>query len=359
MRRRLASLFLASLLAACGKVGPPVPPEDRLPQPVADLRAIVETGAVELTWTNPSRRVDNTRLRDLAAARVYRTVDGGSGEPRPALVSRGRVAGWDDLAKVPLAPPPSPSPEGPVVQDHRVRLEDQRGLAYGQRYTYVVLTEDAEGRVSPPSPRVSVTFIAAPESPPGLTAVPGEREVRLAWQPPARLVDGADVSGPLRYEVLRGPEGAPPVDVVTKTPVETRTFVDRDLENDRTYHYAVRALRQEGGTLARGSTSPPVAATPRDMTPPAPPAALVAAPAPEGVRLSWRPSPDADVGTYVVYRALPGASFVRVGSTSAPSTVFVDRGVARGTYRYAVTAQDRGARPNESARSNEVTVSVP
>jgi fibronectin type 3 domain-containing protein len=29
------------------------------------------------------------------------------------------------------------------------------------------------------------------------------------------------------------------------------------------------------------------------------------------------------------------------------------------TYRYAVTALDRARTPNESARSNEVTVSVP
>jgi hypothetical protein len=49
----------------------------------------------------------------------------------------------------------------------------------------------------------------------------------------------------------------------------------------------------------------------------------------------------------------------RIGSTAAPSTVFVDAGVPPGRYRYTVTARDGGARANESARSNEVTVSVP
>jgi len=33
--------------------------------------------------------------------------------------------------------------------------------------------------------------------------------------------------------------------------------------------------------------------------------------------------------------------------------------VTRGTYRYAVTAQDNAARPNESGRSNEARVTVP
>ena len=37
----------------------------------------------------------------------------------------------------------------------------------------------------------------------------------------------------------------------------------------------------------------------------------------------------------------------------------IDRDVARGVYRYAVTAQDSAAMPNESARSNEARVSVP
>jgi len=43
----------------------------------------------------------------------------------------------------------------------------------------------------------------------------------------------------------------------------------------------------------------------------------------------------------------------------APGTTFTDRDVSPGTYRYAVTAQDTSVRANESARSNEVTVTVP
>jgi len=42
-----------------------------------------------------------------------------------------------------------------------------------------------------------------------------------------------------------------------------------------------------------------------------------------------------------------------------PGTTFTDRDVPPGTYRYAVTAQDASVRANESARSNEVDVTVP
>src|SRR5262245_64526542 len=54
---------------------------------------------------------------------------------------------------------------------------------------------------------------------------------------------------------------------------ETR-FVDKGVENDRTYYYGVRAIRDEAGTVARGVPSPRVAATPGRTTPPAPPANL-------------------------------------------------------------------------------------
>ena len=95
------------------------------------------------------------------------------------------------------------------------------------------------------------------------------------------------------------------------------------------------------------------------MTPPSPPANLVAIASAGVVRLSWSPSPETDVAGYIVYRAPAAGGFERIGSTSAPSTTYVDRAVTRGTYRYAITAHDNAARPNESRRSNEVRVTLP
>jgi hypothetical protein len=351
-----ALLLAVVAAAACGRVGPPVAPETRLPQPVTDLGAVVEDGGVVLTWTNPTRRVDNTVLRDLTAARVYRSEDDGRGEPRAAVLRRGRIASWDEVKTIDLQ---SGEATAPTSQDQRLRLEDREGLTPTRRYSYVVLTEDAQGRVGPPSPRVSVTLIETPEPPTALTAVAGEREVRLAWESPARLADGSPVPGPLTYEVLRTTDPQTSGQVVTPTAIDATTFLDRSVENDRTYHYAVRALRRDADTLARGAATASVEATPRDTTPPAPPASLVAIPAVDATRLSWRASADADVASYVVYRARANEAFARVGTTPADRTVYVDSGVAPGTYRYAVTALDSGARPNESARSNVVTITLP
>jgi fibronectin type 3 domain-containing protein/predicted small lipoprotein YifL len=346
---------LAAALGGCGKKGPPVAPERRVPAPITDLRAEVHDGAVHLAWTNPSRRADGTRLRALAEARVYRVEDSGAREPRPALLTRGRIAGYTEVLRI-TAPPAEGTPLDPGKPTEAV---DRGGLAYGRRYTYVVLVEDAAGRVSPPSPRVSLTFIAAPAPPEHVTATAGEGQVRLEWAPPARLVDGSPVTGEILYEVLRAPAADAPAQVITPVPVAETALTDRGLENDRTYFYAVRAVRREAGTTARGRPSERTAATPVDVTPPRPPEELVAIPAAGTVRLAWRASPDPDVAAYVVYRARPGGDFERVGSARPPATVFTDRDVPPGTWRYAVTAVDAARRPNESARSNVVTVTVP
>ncbi|MBI4638340.1 MAG: fibronectin type III domain-containing protein [Candidatus Rokubacteria bacterium] len=353
MTRRLWALVLAALVfGACGKKGPPVAPELRAPRPVSELTGVVRVDWIELAWANPHRRVDNTRLRDLPVARVYRVDDDGRGDPKPAVLAGGRVAGYTEVSRLDLAAPATggaaPSPA----------FVDRQGLAYGRRYTYVIVTADSLGRVSPPA-RVSLTFVATPEPPSDLVAEAGEGLVHLRWEAVRWLVDGSIARESVAYEVLRAGDPAGPLEPVTQAPVAVTWLTDRGLENGRTYSYAVRAVQRPKGTLVRGEPSPRVAVTPVDTTPPSPPGDLVAAPSEDAVRLTWRASPEADVVGYVVYRAREGEDLVRVGSTRAPATAFVDRDVARGRYRYAVTAHDSSARANESARSDEVTVTVP
>lgn len=349
-----AAALVLLVLPACGRKGTPVAPERRLPQPVTDLRGLVRDGGIELAFTVPERRVDNTRLIDPGLARVFRADDAGQGEPRAALLKDDRVAGYTEVATIRLANPPSP-----LVRSGRVAVTDRRNLAVGQRYTYVVVTADAQGRTSAPSPRLSLTFGAAPEPPADFRVEAGDREARLSWTAPARLTDGSAVTGSLTYEILRAPSADTPLAALARTTSGATSVADRNLENDRTYYYAVRAIRQEGTTRIEGEPTTTVSVTPVDVTPPSPPTDLVAIPSERTVRLSWTPSTADDVAAHVVYRALGSGPLQRVGAVRVPGSTFTDQNVPPGTYRYAITAQDSGVRANESRPSNEVTVTVP
>jgi len=351
--RVVAALALVAV-AACGRRGPPVPPEIRRPRDVSDLTAVERVGAVEVSWTVPSRRADNSRIVDPGVARLYRVDDAGTGEPRAAMLRDERVVGYTEIATFRLQEPVSPD-----LRSGRITYIDRRDLVYGRRYTYVATTTDAQGRTGPPSARVSITYIPPPEPPEALRVEPGDHVVRLEWLPPAKLVDGSAISDPLVYEVLRAPDPIAGQSVIGHTAAGVRAFEDRGVGNDQTYYYAVRAIRTTGTASAAGEASARVAVTPTKTTPPAPVKDVTAVPSRGEVHLSWRPSPETDVATYIVYRAARSGMPGRIGTVRPPTTTFVDRDVPPGTYRYTVTAQDASVRANEGDPSNEVSVTVP
>ena len=93
----LAAIGLALAIGACGRKSPPVAPERRVPMAVSDLEAVLRNGVVELAWTAPRRRVDNSRLLDPGVTRLFRTEDSGQGEPRPAMLVNDRVVGYTEV----------------------------------------------------------------------------------------------------------------------------------------------------------------------------------------------------------------------------------------------------------------------
>ncbi len=351
-RRRLLALGVAILaLAACGKKGPPVPPEIRLPVMPAAVHGAIDDGSIVVSWTAPGTRMDGSRLRRISLYHVYRREEEDSGAPKAAMLSSGRIVGYDEVASI-----RTDSPAPATVQGSSVTWVDHEALRPGRRYVYVVTAEDEIGRSSAPSERLVVPYLAAPAAPRDLTATPGDRRVTLAWQPPASLQDGSAPTADIRYVVLRGPAAGGPLAAVTPQPIEATTFTDTGVENDVDYRYAVRALRVVSSLTAAGGTSARVAVAPADTTPPAAPTGLVAVPSGGAIRLAWNASPDPDVAVYAVYRATESGEFLRIATTVPPGTVYADRDVRPGTtYRYAVTEIDRARRPNESARSNVVS----
>ena len=346
----------ALTLFGCGKKGPIVAPERRLPLPPVDMRATVEERAIVVRWVNPRNRVDNSRLRDLAVVRLFRREEAPGAAPKPAMLSGDRVVGYEEIKRIVLDAPPPP---GVQMDGGMVSVTDDKGLSFDHRYLYVATAEDSTGRSSAPSPPLGVTFIAAPAAPPGLSAQAGDKQASVRWEPPTTLIDGTPTTGELRYIVLRGGgEGA--LAPITPAPIAATSYVDTGLGNDAAYYYAVKGVRVDTAGTAVGPASAAVVVTPIGTTPPSAPTRLIAIPVAGSVRLAWNPSLGDDVAQYAVYRAEGSGPFTRIATTPPITTIYTDRDVQAGqTYRYAVTALDRAKQPNESPRSNEVSVTVP
>jgi hypothetical protein len=353
-RGALLLVLAAGALVGCGKKGPPVAPELRVPMGPEGLYGTVDQQSIVVSWTGPGQRADGSRLRTVSVYKLHRREEAPNGPPRSAMLSSGRVVGYDEIAVIRTADPAPAS-----VQGTSVTWVDRRALAFGRRYVYVVTAEDELGRSSAPSERLVVPYVAAPRAPRGLSAAPGDGRVTLTWQPPVELLDGSPVTGEIRYVVLRGAaEG--PFAQITPQPVAGTSYTDEAAANDTDYRYAVRAVRVEPSVSATGETSAEVVTAPADTTPPAPPAALLAVPSAGAVRLAWNPSAAPDVAGYAVYRAGQTGDFIRIATVLPVATVYLDQDVRAGaTYRYVVTAFDRARRTNESAHSNQVTARVP
>ncbi|HWO03292.1 MAG TPA: hypothetical protein VNQ54_00775 [Methylomirabilota bacterium] len=354
-RRRLLALCLAvGALAACGKKGPPVAPEIRVPTVPAALHGAVDEQSIVVSWNAPGTRLDGSRLRKIALYRLYRREEADAGPAKSAMLSSGHIVGYDEVATIrPEAPAPA------TVQGSAVTWVDRRALSMGRRYVYVVTAEDELGRTSGPSGRLIVPFLAAPPAPRGLTGTPGDRRVSLTWQAPEATGTTGAATGEIRYLVLRGVGAAGALAPITAQSIAGTTFTDTGVDNDVDYRYAVRAVRVEAAVTATGEASTPITVAPANTAPPGAPTGLVAVPTSGAVRLAWNPSPETDVATYAVYRAGESGEFMRIATAVPPGTVYVDREVRAGsTYRYAVTAIDRARKSNESARSNVVSARV-
>ncbi len=339
-------------------------PERKLPAAVQDLQAAVEGSAIHLSWTLPKIRLDRSALKEIRRTEVYRRIeDGAPEEPvRPAILVFGGlfgpppgVPGFERVADITVAEPGQAQ-----VQGNQVTYTDAQGLTFGQRYTYVVVALDEKGRPSPPSNRIVVALAAAPDAPPRIEAQAGDAEVRLTWDAPSTLVDGSPAPPDLVYDVFRATTpGTPAGRPLNLEPVASPQYVDLEVRNDVTYHYAVRARLGPGGS--QSGPSAVASATPEDATPPAQPRALVAVLAGSAVRLAWQAVPDADLAGYLVYRSTTaGRGHVRLTAAPQAGTTYVDADVRPGqTYFYQVTAVDRSKRANESVPSQEASAALP
>ncbi len=176
---------------------------------------------------------------------------------------------------------------------------------------------------------------SAPLAPGNLTALSGDREVRLAWSPPGNGSYGNITS----YRIYRG-NG--PSDLSKIKDTASTDYADHGLTNGRQYFYAISAINEVG----EGPDSTVVAAMPGTV--PDRPQDFKASLEDGKVVLEWK-QPGKNGGfpvlKYNVYKGLSASDMRLLNSTSRRS--FQDDNVTTGFYyHYSVAAvNERGEGP--------------
>ena len=198
----------------------------------------------------------------------------------------------------------------------------------GVTYFYAIsaVSGIGEGNLSE---EVSATPATTPSAPQNVSAIPGDRLVRLEWDEPVQ--DGGSTI--TNYTIYRGI--MPGVLFPLTTVGDVLNYTDNDVINGNTYYYSVSAVNSAG----EGDMSEEVSATP--ATTPSAPRDLQAIPGDEMVLLEWDApvsNGGAEITNYRIYRGTtPGdlSLLTTIGNLLTYTDESVDNGV---TYYYQVSA---------------------
>lgn len=357
----MALLFTAQLIAAplvlalvgCATPGPPQPPSLNLPDRVEDLAAVRTGNRVKLTWTMPRRNTDRLLIKTNLTAEICRRESESSCTPVGKVsFPPGQEASFEESL------PASQATGAARPLTYTVELQNRNGRSAGASNSAVVLAGEAPAPVIGFAAEVRKSGIVlrwnAAEG--GAFAIRIHRKL-LTPAPPAKKQSG----------LL-----APPPELIEQNllvdPDKGRA-IDTAITLGNTYEYKAQRLARveaDGHTIElAGEISPPIKVEAEDVFPPAVPAGLAAvatsaeAGAPVSIDLNWEANAEADLAGYFVYRREDQTPWQRVsGEQPVVGPSYHDATVLAGhTYRYAVSAVDRGG--HESGRSAEASETVP
>jgi hypothetical protein len=283
MRFRLAAMSL--LLGGCAYMGDPLPPSLRIPEPVADVRAMQKGSRLLIDFTPPVLTTDGVPLEPPLetairigeagsdpAEEAEKIIDASPWIGKEVVIGvrtrgpKGRWSGWSNFATLRVREPlndvrelqADSAPEGISLSwqsgapAHRV-YRDGDLIAEVQSHTYLDATAEigrkheyaVEGVDGSAESENRVTIAAVredrfpPETPSNLTAIAGVSSIELSW-------DGSPAPDLAFYRVYRNGEGI-------SQKVTVAAFSDGGVQRGMRYRYAVAAVDRDGNESARSS----------------------------------------------------------------------------------------------------------
>ena len=339
----IASLAILVGLNACGFKSPPLPPQEVVPRPIADLRYELSEKGVALHWTYPQKTVDGTVLTEIASFDLYRAVV--------------PVDDYCETCPIPFGEPISVPGGALPAEGTRIAAYASSLLRPGHMFFFKVRSKTGWWAESKDSNTVSFVWYVPPAAPENLKVQAEDSKIILSWDQVSKQLDGVSVASQVHYQVFRSLAGED-FKAIGKLQ-KSRTYVDNGVINGKKYFYKVQSVvTHRKGNVGGGATKS-MSVVPLDKTAPAPPTGVKAVKTAEGIKVFWSPVKEKDVKAYRIYRRVPGAEgAIFIGKVNVPYTLFVDRNPPANVARvfYSVSSID-GANPvNESAASPEAMI---
>lgn len=349
------AVILLLTLVACGKEGPPLPPEIRIAERTTDLKAEQEGEVAVLRWSYPSLTTAGDNLSDIEAIEVWRATLPKGQEPPPPMTAQDRALQRQlleaqgemvhrlDPAEIEAAT------RGPALV-YRDDLDRWRETVSNDPGTtvvwYGVRTICCRKRESDLSNVARLLPAKPPDPPNGLHLTAGAQGIEVRWQ-----------AVPEIFALVERSSDGTAWASVTEEPIKVGEWRDEEAAQGQAWSYRLRSVAPlEGSGLVVGDPSEPARIEHPDTYPPAAPTGVVCLPEGASVRIRW--GLVAGATSYGVARRQTGGPVVAL--TSGLKTVeFIDSEPPLGEVLYLVVASDAAGNTSESAGCSVVMGAVP
>jgi hypothetical protein len=340
----------ALLAAACGHVGPPLPPLIRLPVAPADFTLVRRGPEIDVSFRVPDTNTDRSTPADLSRIDVFAWD-----VPGP-VTADDVIRKGSKIKSLPILKPPDPDepqtdepPREGIQQKDVATVNDllADGDADSGYRAYVAVPFNTRGRRGTPTLRLSVPMVTPPPPPDEPAIAYDEKTVRVTWSGIAQPSGAA----PYQYSVYQ--PGTPP-HALTEKPIAERSFSEDAVEWGKERCYEVRAVATVEGARIESDPSRARCVVFRDTFPPARPEGLVGIGSEGAVSLIWTPNREPDLAGYIVLRAVePATELTPLTPAPIPDTNIRDTVPSGSHATYAVEAVDKSG--NRSAPSDPIT----
>lgn len=328
-------LIVSSFITGCGYKTSPRPATATVPGEVGLVEAQGYPDRVTLRWHVPLSNTDGSLLNDISGFKVYRTAQ-----------KVGEECENCEEKKIMYANVDFQNPTNAVIDKGEVTYTD-KAVSPGNVYSYSVSAYNLKGREGRPSQDVTVVFDQIPSAPEGLRADVETGGITLEWTTPP------SAAGIKNYRIYRGMTDKPDdMKVIGGTKWDETSYVDKDVEKEKTYYYVVRSLKMNRGVSLESEPSPLV----KVLVPSVqwePPESVNIMSTRGGMKICWDPVKIPNEETrYNIYRSEAGKMFEMINREPLRDLCFVDRNVRKGvTYRYGVRSFPEGRQTEKSRQT--------